>query len=145
MNYYYNPYHYDELRNQNRVFPNTFNPNDKLENPKDGFEKGNMFSNLYNQYKSYQPMNLKPRNEQDKLLLNLQAISFATHELNLYLDLHPEDQSMIALLNDYKNQKELLTKEYEEKYGPLTVCTKNQYERVFDWINNPWPWEGYHV
>ncbi len=141
----YNPYYYDWYRNQKRMFPNMPNQNNMLENPKDGFEKGNMFSNLYNSYKSYQPTNLKPKTEQEKLLYNLLAISFSTHELNLYLDLHPEDQSMVTLFNDYKNKKEKLTKEYEEKYGPLTVCTMNQNAENFNWTNSPWPWEGYHV
>ena len=145
MNNYYNPYYYGWYQNEERRIPNISNNSEMLENPKEGFEKGNMFMNLYDQYKNYKPMNLTPRDEQEKLLYNLLTISFAAHELNLYLDLHPEDQSMLTLFNDYKNQKDRLTKEYEEKYGPLTVCTMNQSDSAFNWTNTSWPWEGYNV
>ena len=45
--------------------------------------------------------NLNPKDEREKKLYELSAICFAAHELNLYLDLHPEDKSMFMLFNDY--------------------------------------------
>ena len=107
-----------------------------LFNPKEGFEKGNMFSNLYNEYKNYKPLDLKPTNEREKLLYNIQTICFAAHDLNLYLDLNPNDQSMITLFNDYLKKEEELIKEYESKYGPMTVNNN-----INEWVNNKWPWE----
>ena len=107
-----------------------------LFNPKEGFEKGNMFSNLYNEYKNYKPLDLKPTNEREKLLYNIQTICFAAHDLNLYLDLNPNDQSMITLFNDYLKKEEELIKEYESKYGPMMVNNN-----INEWVNNKWPWE----
>ena len=115
------------------------NNNPKLYSPKEGFEKGNIFMNLYNEYKNYQPDSLKPKNDQEKMLFNLQAICFAAHELNLYLDLHPEDQSMITLFNDYIKKIEELTRQYESKYGPLT--TSFEMNKGFNWVEEKWPWE----
>lgn len=115
------------------------NNSPKLYSPKEGFEKGNMFMNLYNEYKNYQPASLKPKNDQEKMLFNLQAICFAAHELNLYLDLHPEDQSMITLFNDYIKKIEELTRQYESKYGPLT--TSFEMNKGFNWVEEKWPWE----
>lgn len=115
------------------------NNSPKLYSPKEGFEKGNMFMNLYNEYKNYQPVSLKPKNDQEKMLFNLQAICFAAHELNLYLDLHPEDQSMITLFNDYIKKVEELTRQYESKYGPLT--TSFEMNKGFNWVEEKWPWE----
>ena len=109
----YNYMNYNWYRDMNRK--NTDYNNQKLFNPKEGFIKGNMFSNLYNQYKNYQPVVLNPKNEQQKLLFDLQGICFAAHELNLYLDTHPEDQSMLMLFNDYCEKERKLAKEYEEK------------------------------
>ena len=40
----------------------------------------------------------------ERKLLNIQAIMFIDHDLNLYLDLHPEDQSMVTLFIDYRRQ-----------------------------------------
>ena len=42
--------------------------NQQLFNPNEGFIKGNLFSNLYSEYKNYKPQNLNPRNEQEKML-----------------------------------------------------------------------------
>ena len=104
-----------------------------------------MFSNIYEQYKNYQPAKLAPKNEQEKLLCDLQALCFAAHELNLYLDIHPEDQSMLTLFQDYGKKVNEVTKEYEQKYGPLTVGSKENNTSTFKWSESPWPWEGYNV
>ena len=57
-----------------------------LYSPEEGYMKGNLFPELYDQYKNYQPVILRAKDEQSKLLLELSAVSFASHELNLYLD-----------------------------------------------------------
>ena len=62
-----------------------------------GYIQGNMFNNLYDQYKNYQPETLRASNEQERLFLELSRNHFAAHELNLYLDLNPNDISMLKL------------------------------------------------
>ena len=52
---------------------------------------------------------------------------------------------MATLFNDYRKKKEMLTKEYEEKYGPMTVGSETMENSTFEWVNSPWPWEGYNV
>ena len=111
----------------------------------EGYIKGNLFQNLYNQYDGYQPKELTPRSEQEKCLYELSAVAFAAHELNLYLDLHPEDQSMVTLFNDYRKKLEELTKTYESMYGPLSVNSNEMENKTFSWVNTPWPWEGNNV
>lgn len=114
--------------------------------PKEGYEKGNLFNDLYSQYKNYRPASLKPINEQEKKLYELSAIAFAAHELNLYLDLHPSDQSMLALFNDYRRKSNDLIKEYEEKFGPLSVSSNSmEGKNTFTWEKEAWPWEGRNV
>jgi len=115
-----------------------------LLNPTDGFLKGNMFKNLYNPYKNYKPANLIPQNEQESLLYELSSVAFASHELNLYLDLHPEDQSMFTLFQDYQSKMNHLIEQYEKKYGPLTVNSK-EMKSSFEWVTKDWPWEGRNV
>ncbi len=135
-NYKYYDYLYRNNMNMN---------NQNLFNPKEGFIKGNMFSNLYSEYKNYKPQQLIPTTEQEKLLYELDSISFATHELNLYLDLHPTDQSMVTLFNDYRRKLDELTKKYESMYGPLTVNSNEMENKTFSWVNTSWPWEGKNV
>ena len=140
-----NSYNYDWYRNNtNQMFFNGMNYNPNLYNPKEGFEKGNMFSNLYEQYKNYRPIIVNPRTEQEKMLYEIQTMCFAAHELNLYLDLHPEDTSMLTLFNDYRERANRLAQEYESKYGPLTISS-NSGTTNFLWQSQNWPWEGYHV
>ena len=132
---------YDWYRNNtNQTFFNGMKFNNNLYSPQEGFDKGNMFSNLYSQYKDYRPMNVNPRNEQERLMYEIQTICFAAHELNLYLDLHPEDSSMIMLFKDYSETARKLKNEYESKYGPITVNNINN-ENLFTWQTDKWPWE----
>ena len=42
-----------------------------LFNVNEGFEKGNLFKNLYEPYKNYQPKNLQPKNEEEEILESL--------------------------------------------------------------------------
>lgn len=138
---YYNWYQPTNYYGLERLTPSR----DNLFNPTDGFDKGNMFTNLYEQYKNYMPKSPVVKNEQEKLLYDLQAVCFAAHDLNLYLDVHPEDQSMFMLFQDYQKKAKELTMEYEKKYGPLTVGSNQMNSNTFDWENSPWPWEGYRV
>lgn len=116
------------------------NSQPSLYTPEEGYNKGNLFANLYNQYKNYKPAKIVPKNEQDALLLELSQYSFAAHELNLYLDLFPNDVTMLTLFNDYRTRANELTKEYENKYGSLTVASDN-LGNTFLWEKQPWPWE----
>ena len=59
--------------------------------------------------------------------------------------MHPEDQSMVTLFNDYRRKLEELTKNYESMYGPLTVNSNEMENKTFSWVNTTWPWEGSDV
>ena len=137
MNNYYN---YEFYRNKGMMNSNTNN----LFSPNEAYIKGNLFRNLYSQYKNYRPAQLTPRNEQEKKLYELSAVAFAAHELNLYLDLHPEDQSMFMLFSDYQKKANRLTEEYESMYGPLTINDEDM-DKSFTWAEQKWPWEGNNV
>ncbi len=118
------------------------NVNQSIFSPTDGFDRGNLFSNLYSQYKNYKPAILRATNEQEQMLLDLSRLSFAVHELNLYLDLNPNDDSILALFNDYRAEADQLCREYEAKYGPLDINSNDLINAPFKWVNNSWPWEG---
>lgn len=148
-------YNYDFLKNDwfrdtgmnmnNNLYRNNM-MNSSLFNPTDAYNNGNLFSNLYNQYKNYKPVVLKASNEQEQLLLDLSRLSFAAHELNLYLDLHPEDESMLTLFNDYRSEANAIIKQYEAKYGPLSISSDSLEKGPFAWEMTSWPWEDrYYV
>lgn len=78
--------------------------------------------------------------EKDMILRKISAYSFAMWELHIFLDVHPNDMTAMALLNKNKQKYDELVAEYESKYGPLNtfnVDTNNKWL----WIADPWPWE----
>lgn len=141
-----NNYNYlNELYNNlYRDYPNrTVSTSINLYSPTEGYMKGNLFSNVYSEYKNYTPQTLRPKTEQERDLYELSIVAFAAHELNLYLDIHPEDTSLLQLFKDYEEKCKVLTEQYERKYGPLSVSGITS-SKEFNWVNN-WPWEGYNV
>lgn len=118
---------------------NNANNINKLVPPIEAFNRGNLFDNLYWPYKYVS--NLKPKNERDELLQKIQAYGFAAHELNLYLDLYPDDAQAIGLYNQYSEISNNFLNEYEKKYGPITLNSEEKYPWM--WINSPWPWEKF--
>ena len=115
--------------------------NTNLYNPYNGFIRGNMFPELYNTYKVNQPFEIKAMNEQADLLTYIDALGFATIDLNLYLDNFPDDKKALELFNQYRNLKEQYMDEYERKYGPLTLSSDSLNTFPWAWKNGPWPWE----
>ena len=68
---------------------------------------------------------------------------FAAHELNLYLDLNPDDKSAFMLFMDYEKKANRMIEEYERMYGPLKVDSNEM--NSFTWSTEKWPWEGRNV
>ena len=114
--------------------------NNNILDTKLGFKRGNLFNNLYDEYKNYKPQELKANNEKEDLLLQIDEQRFAMIEMNLYLDLYPNNKEALNRFNTYlKKEKELVTL-YESKYGPLTTSSPVQTNN-WTWNNSPWPWE----
>jgi len=110
--------------------------------PKEAFERGNLFNNLYDPYKNYRYGNLKATNAREELLYNILMHKFVLTELNLYLDTHPFDSTIINLYKKYLSDEKKLCNQYEKTYGPLTVDSENLGNNNWNWIKSPWPWEG---
>ena len=115
-------------------------PNNNLTGPYEGYIKGNLFKGLYNQYKNYKPAKLIPTNEQAELLLNINQVDFAIHDIRLYLDNNPNDKEMINLFNKYQIQLKKAIDDYEDKFGPVSIESLSK-ENIFDWVAYSWPWE----
>ena len=80
-------------------------------------------------------------NSQEQMLKDIGIVSFVVVELTLYLDTHPYDRNAIEYFNHYNRIKNQLTKEFSQKYYPLTTdmaaCSKD-----WSWGMAPLPWEG---
>ncbi len=117
-----------------------FSRDSNILEPMEGFLRGNMFRNEYKPYKNLTYYKLNPKNEKEKMLYKIMALSFAINDLNLYLDLHPDNKETFDLFKKYIQDKKVLVKEYAKNYGPLTLdkTTGSKY----NWIDSPWPWDG---
>jgi spore coat protein JB len=72
-------------------------------------------------------------------LKEIMKVEFANVETALYLDTHPQDAKALADHNKYAYRLEMLKKQYEQKYGPLTHYGMSAYP--WKYIESPWPWE----
>lgn len=113
----------------------------QIYDPYNGFIRGNMFPELYNSYKLNKPLEITPMNEQAELLTYVDVLTFAMIDLNLYLDVYPNDREALELFNQYRMQADEYTKKYESKYGPLELTSNSLNTFPWAWDNAPWPWE----
>lgn len=117
-----------------------YNENNNLFEPYQGFVRGNMFQNLYSQYgKIY---DVKPMNEQAELLTYIDVLDFACIDLDLYLDVFPDNSKMIQFYNQLMNEKKKAEAKYEEMYGPISLSSNTLNTMPWAWIICPWPWEA---
>lgn len=133
-------YNYENNNYNQPLFTENENPN-TLYDPYNGFIRGNMFPKLYNGYK-IDPIMLQGNNEEMQLQLMLDALCFAKVDLNLYLDIYPNDKDMIELFKQYTEETNKVLLDYESKYGPIFVDSRWNLNTPWAWDNAPWPWEG---
>ena len=149
------PYEVEELNNMPTNFKtstnsmienmNNFNMNKEnnslnLYSPYEGYIRGNGFRDQYVPYKNYQPAKLNFASEQDEMMANIGQYSFMAHEMNLWLDTHPEDREALRKFHEFRDKANDLIKDYERKYGPLSVSGDVSKQTPFNWVTTKWPW-----
>ncbi len=133
----------DNFVNYNSNYENNHMDNSSNNiNYEEGLDRGNLFDNLYKGYKNYKYRKLRTSNPKEELLYTILKHKFLLNDLNLYLDIYPNNKRYLMEYDKYLNNLNKAMNEYESKYGPLTVdsgyVTKNN---TWNWNNNPWPWE----
>lgn len=134
-------YNYENNNYNQPMYEMDENPS-SLYDPYNGFVRGNMFPDLYNGYKLSKPIDIKITNDKDSLMLYVNALEFAAHDINLYLDLFPNDKDMIEQYNQYRMESNKLMNEYQSKYGPIFVNSEATNKVPWSWDDMPWPWEN---
>ena len=131
------------LPNINQQLMNMTDGNCGMYNSNEGFIRGNMFPNLFDPYKKQQLKNFNPRNEKERMMLDIQRLDFAMKDINLYLDVHPNDTCMIQKFNEYLMKKNRLLQDYETKFGPITLTVPNNSLEgtPWTWLETKSPWK----
>lgn len=77
----------------------------------------------------------------EQMLNDISVLDFVLVELTLYLDTHPCDRNAIEYFNYYSRIKNQMTKEFSQKYFPLTKDLAES-NKEWRWGDAPLPWEG---
>lgn len=121
--------------NQNMMKQNKFTT------PSEGFLRGNMEISSYIPYENMTYLKPNTVNERQRALYQIQEMAFAAHDINLYLDTHPNVSNAIRLYNEYNKQERMLNDAYERKYGPIDLSDNEGLSMTpWSWIKEPWPW-----
>ena len=129
---------YDDMSVLNNYMPYNTSKLD-LFNTYEGYLKGNAFRNEYIPYKNYQVIKPSISSEKEEMLTNISEYSFMAHDLNLYLDIYPNNKEALEKFIQYRNKTNELITKYERKYGPLTISGDVNINTPFNWVNS-WPW-----
>ena len=111
-----------------------------LFNPYEGYLKGNAFKDEYKPYKDYKVAKININSEKEEMLIGISEYSFMMHDLNLYLDIHPDDIDALNKFSMYREKTNELITNYERKYGPISVKGNVSNEIPFAWEEKNWPW-----
>lgn len=78
-----------------------------------------------------------------QLMNYINEVSFAVNDMLLYLDTHPHDLEAQAYCKKHMEMRVNALKDYAKHYGPLTLDTADKScSESWDWVTQPWPWEG---
>lgn len=73
----------------------------------------------------------------------INEVSFAVDDIKLYLDTHPDDEKALDFFKEKSMIRNEALKAHAAQYGPLTIDTGDDTcSRQWDWVMQPWPWEG---
>lgn len=77
---------------------------------------------------------------ENQLMQKVYETGFAIDDILLYLDTHPTDRQAMEYYRYVQQANKEAVDAYERAYGPLMVTQVN--DDNWNWVNNPWPWEG---
>ena len=112
-----------------------------LATPYEALVRGNTFNELYTPYKNYKPKKLVANSEKGQMLLDIRMYNQALIDLNLYLDLHPDDTNIINTRADYLRKYNAAVEKYERKFGPITLDSMYTAQSPWKWDEKNFPWE----
>lgn len=142
INYNYDNLFMDNFFKDDLSDSNWYKKENQLYDPYNGLIRGNLFKNLYAPYKNKEPYEIKPVNEQARMLTNIDTLCFSMIDLNLYLDVYPDDKEKLNLFNQYRSKYLSFLDDYESKYGPITLNSNSLMSYPWSWDDMPWPWDN---
>ena len=85
------------------------------------------------------------KEDRERLMTELNEVSFVLDDLTLYLDTHAEDLNALNLYTETSKKRDEIKKEFSRRYYPLTrdcIIEIGADQNGFCWQQGPIPWEG---
>lgn len=76
-----------------------------------------------------------------ELFCKINEFSFMLDDLTLYLNTHPKCDDAIDAYNHYKCLRNDAITVYTKRFGPISKYNVD-IDNYWEWVNQPWPWEG---
>lgn len=108
--------------------------------PSNALMLGNSYKDEYKPYKNYQQKIITVNSQREKMLLKIQELDFAINDLNLKLDINPNNMELYNLFKKYALELKKLGEKYSQDVEVLELI--KDVNGKYTWINNPWPWDG---
>ena len=78
----------------------------------------------------------------EKLMREINEVSFAVNDIHLFLDTHLCDEKALAYYEGVVERRKKLMNEYARTYGPLTINDAVlSGGDTWKWMEQPFPWE----
>ena len=78
--------------------------------------------------------------ERAELLRQVQMHQFAMHDLGLYLDTHPTDETALEHFMQHRAACEQASEAFVRRFGALKKEQVGKEDGWAAWSNTPWPW-----
>ena len=72
--------------------------------------------------------------------MEIQKYGIVVHDIDLYLDVYPNDENAIALRKKYYKEYTDLKDTYQRMYPPFDLCSNDINKVPFSWSTNKFPW-----
>lgn len=115
---------------------------ENLYNYEEALLKGNLFKDLYDPY-IYENTPFTNLSKENRVLYLIMQYMFVYTDLNLYLDIYPDDKKALNDFDLVTLELEKLINYYQRNYHTI-INYSNYNDDKFDWSTSSWPWEvGY--
>ena len=75
----------------------------------------------------------------EELMREIQALSFAKVETELYLDTHPDNLTALEYYKDTISKLDEVMEKYQNKFGP--IFAESAANNGWIWVKQKWPWQ----
>ena len=108
--------------------------NNQFFEPTEAFVLGNIDKNIYRPDKNLKPFLPQVENQKDSFLLEIMILYSYIHDLNLYLDVYPNNKEALELFTKYNQIYKEKEDEFEKKFGLFEVQNSDNVNGTFEWV-----------